>query len=132
MTLKPCVYGFKVKETKELNIGSIIFLQTTEDDTSGLSQEDRQFLKIMDSGFEKASDGNLSAPLSFRKDRPKLPNNYHQARHRAENLVKSLKRYPVKLKHFTEFMNKIFSNNHAEEAPSDKQGEVWYLPMFGV
>jgi len=130
--LKPCEYGFKVKETKELNIGSNIFLQTTEDDTPGLSQEDRQFLKIMDSGFEKASDGNLNAPLPFRKDRPKLPNNYHQARHRAENLAKSLKRDPVKLKHFTEFMNKIFSSNHAEEAPPVKQGEVWYLPIFGV
>ena len=97
-------------------------MQTTEDDTPGLSQEDRQFLKIKDSVFEKALDRNLSVLLPFRKDHPKLPNNYHQARYRAENLPKSLKRDSVKLKHFTEFMNRIFSNNHAEEAPPVKQG----------
>ncbi|CAC5372300.1 unnamed protein product [Mytilus coruscus] len=83
--LKPCEYGFRVKD-KEPDIGSTVFKQTREDDTLGLSQEDKEFLIVMNKEFHKSKNGRLSAPLPFRRDRPKLQNNYHQARHRAENL----------------------------------------------
>ena len=35
--------------------------------------------------------------------------------------------------HFLEFMEKLFKNEHSEEAPPLQDGqEVWYLPSFGV
>ncbi|CAC5372170.1 unnamed protein product [Mytilus coruscus] len=83
--LKPCEYGFRVKD-KEPDIGSTVFQQTREDDTLGLSQEDKEFLIVMNKEFHTSENGRLSAPLPFRRDRPKLQNNYHQARQRAENL----------------------------------------------
>ncbi|CAC5372342.1 unnamed protein product [Mytilus coruscus] len=84
--LKPCEYGFRVKD-KEPDIGSTVFQQTREDDTLGLSQEDKEFLIVMNKEFHTSENGRLSAPLPFRRDRPKLQNNYHQARQRAENLT---------------------------------------------
>ncbi|CAG2230743.1 unnamed protein product [Mytilus edulis] len=130
--LKPCEYGFRVKD-KEPDIGSTVFKQTREDDTLGLSQEDKEFLIVMDKEFHTSENGRLSAPLPFRRDRPKLQNNYHQARQRAENLSRSFKRDSTKQQHFVEFMKKIFVNNHAEAVtPARKGEEVWYLPIFGV
>ena len=39
----------------------------------------------------------------------------------------------VKRRPFTEFMERIFQNGHAEVAPPLKDGEeCWYLPVFGV
>ncbi|XP_063406647.1 uncharacterized protein LOC134690610 [Mytilus trossulus] len=130
--LKPCEYGFRVKDN-EPDIGSTVFKQTREDDTLGLSQEDKEFLIVMDKEFHTSENGRLSAPLPFRRDRPKLQNNYHQARQRAENLSRSFKRDSTKQQHFVEFMKKIFVNNHAEAVtPARKGEEVWYLPIFGV
>ncbi|XP_052216073.1 uncharacterized protein LOC127834351 isoform X2 [Dreissena polymorpha] len=98
-----------------------------------MSQEDKQFVKIMDNSMKKMSNGHLSAPLLFKEQRPRLPSNFGQAKHRTETLVKQLKNNHAKSEQFVEFMGKMFKNNHAELAPSDAQGdEVWYLPVFGV
>lgn len=48
-------------------------------------------------------------------------------------LTDSLRKNPTKKQHFTEFMEKIFSEGHAEPAPGlAKDQECWYLPLFGV
>ncbi|VDI49538.1 Hypothetical predicted protein [Mytilus galloprovincialis] len=135
ITLKPCEYNFKVKDTKleQKSEYSDIFEQTVEDNEVGLSREDKEFITIMENGVRKESNGNFSAPLPFRKDGTTLSNNYEQARKRAENLGRSLKRDPKKLEDFLQFMENILKNNHAELAPPIKDGEeVWYLPIFGV
>ncbi|VDI39506.1 Hypothetical predicted protein [Mytilus galloprovincialis] len=108
-------------------------ITTVEDNEVGLSREDKEFITIMENGVRKESNGNFSAPLPFRKDGTTLSNNYEQARKRAENLGRSLKRDPKKLEDFLQFMENILKNNHAELAPPIKDGEeVWYLPIFGV
>jgi hypothetical protein len=62
-----------------------------------------------------------------------LPNNKVLADRRAKILDASLKKNPVKKKHFVDFMSKIFKNGHAEEAPALRPNEeCWYLPIFGV
>ncbi|CAG2194832.1 unnamed protein product [Mytilus edulis] len=96
ITLKPCEYNFKVKDTKleQKSEYSDIFEQTVEDNEVGLSREDKEFITIMENGVRKESNGNFSAPLPFRKDGTTLSNNYEQARKRAENLGRSLKRDP--------------------------------------
>ncbi|XP_071177980.1 uncharacterized protein [Mytilus edulis] len=123
--LKPCEYGFRVKD-KEPDIGSTVFKQTREDDTLRLSQEDKEFLIVMDNEFHTSENGRLSAPLPFRRDRLKLQNNYHQARQRAENLSRSFKRDPTKQQHFVEFMKNIFVNNHAETATPAREAVANY------
>lgn len=123
---KPCPNGFELKDRHiQTGIGKDIFQRTADDDELGLLIEDREFFRTMEDEFTKSPNGNWSAPLPFHKDRPRLPNNYQQARQRAENLVKGLKRNPTKQEHF--------DNKHAEEAPPMEEGEErWYLPIFGV
>jgi hypothetical protein len=52
---------------------------------------------------------------------------------RAKSLEASLKRDPLKLKHFLTFMEGILRNRHAELAPQLAQDEeCWFFPIFGV
>ena len=52
----------------------------------GMSIDDFEFMEIMDNGFGKDNDGRWTAPLPFRSNRPKLPNNKEQAMKRARSL----------------------------------------------
>ena len=126
--LKPCTNNFVLKHKP-----CDIFERTKDDEEIGLSREDHQFLDIMDKGFSRSEEGKWTAPLPFRNDRPKLPNNFQQAQKRAKNLAESLKRDPIKREHFVDFMGRILENNHAEIAePLPHEKERWYLPIFGV
>ena len=110
-----------------------IFNRTEDDDRIGTSVEDRDFLQIMDGDFRRTEDGSWVAPLPFRQNRPRLPNNKAQALKRAKALSSSLRRDPLKKQHFITFMEGIISDGHAELAPPLKDGEeCWYLPIFGV
>ena len=90
--LEPCHSNFKISENH-------IFTKTREDDTPGLSVEDKQFLNLMDSQMYKGSDGCWTAPLPFRQDRQRLPNNRPQALRRAHMLDANLRRNPEKMNH---------------------------------
>ena len=95
--LSPCPNNFVLKDKHaKTNVGDDVFQRTENDDEPGLSQEDKEFMTLMSRGFTKTSRGNWSAPLPFRKDRPRLPSNYVQDRQRAENLGGSLQRDPTK------------------------------------
>ena len=110
-----------------------IFNRTEDDDRIGTSVEDRDFLQIMDGDYRRTEDGSWVAPLPFRQNRPRLPNNKAQALKRAKALSSSLRRDPLKKQHFIPFMEGIISDGHAELAPPLKDGEeCWYLPIFGV
>ncbi|XP_062610110.1 uncharacterized protein LOC134271902 [Saccostrea cucullata] len=123
--LEPCESKLSLKEDP--------FLRTSQDEKLGLSIEDKAFLQIMDSGFKKDTDGHWTAPLPFREDRPRLPDNRDHALRRAKTLDLGLLRNPLKREHVQEFMRKIFDRGHAELAPHLPAGnERWYLPMFGV
>ena len=81
----------------------------------------------------KGSDGCWSAPLPFRQDRQRLPNNRPQALRRAHMLDANLRRNPEKMNHALDFMRRIIDNGHAEQAPElDSNTECWYLPLFAV
>lgn len=133
---QPCENEFTLKEIpfqREDGLGYSSFERTPDDDKPGLSFEDRQFLRIMDKNFKKSAEGNWVAPLPFRRERPRLPNNRSQAERRARNLDHSLKKNPVKKEHFVEFMKKVLDSGSAEVAPPLAKGEeFWYLPVFGV
>lgn len=59
----------------------------------------------------------MVAPLPFRDDRPRLPNNRGQALRRVKTLNLSLLRNRMKREHVQEFM-RILECVHAEPAPS--------------
>ncbi|MES9882937.1 MAG: hypothetical protein ABW185_18875 [Sedimenticola sp.] len=115
------------------HIGASLFEKTRHDDKPGMSVDDNEFIEIMDREFHKNEAGNWEAPLPFRADRPRLPNNRQQAVKRAKTLDYSLKKYPNKKEHFLSFMQGVFDAKHAELAPPlGADEECWYLPIFGV
>ncbi|XP_063404237.1 uncharacterized protein LOC134687709 [Mytilus trossulus] len=123
--LKPC--------QSDLQVGTNIFRTTDNDEKIGASIEDDTFLKIMNSGFVKNSDGCWVAPLPFREHRPILENNKQVALKRAKSFDYSLKINSTKREHVIQFMQKIIENGHAEIAPPLAiSSECWYLPMFGI
>ncbi|VDI78659.1 Hypothetical predicted protein [Mytilus galloprovincialis] len=140
---KPCPNNFEIKENLSADSfdtncyisesESEIFARTNDDDTIGMSIEDKEFLQIMDQTVSKDAQGDWEAPLPFRSPKPKLPNNRLQVLRRAKSLDFTLRKNDVKREHFLAFMKKIFDNNHAEIAPALSDGEEsWYLPIFGV
>ena len=140
--LKPCESSIHVKErfTGEHftqpardDLGQQLFSHTVEDNKLALSVEDETFLHIMDQGFTKDDSNSWVAPLPFRSPRRHLPNNREQALHRLLSLRRTLKKKPEMKDHYVDFMEKIFSNGHAEPAPPlEPNKECWYLPSFGV
>nr|XP_055025104.1 uncharacterized protein LOC129414995 [Misgurnus anguillicaudatus] len=87
----------------------------------------------MELGFYKDKDNSWTAPLPFKTPRRHQPNNKVQALNRFRSLQRSFNRKPELKEHFFAFMQKIFQNGHAEEAPLlEPEEECWYLPIFGV
>ena len=118
---------------KEENLGQTVFCQTKNDNQLAPSIEDTTSLKIMEEEFSKDSSNSWVAPLPFRSPRRTLPNHREYASSRFRTLQRILEKKPEMKTHFVEFMQKILDNNHAELAPTLKEGkECWYLPTFGV
>jgi len=132
--LSPCTNSFLCEEEyNPISQECEIFKKTKDDDKPGLSVEDREFISLMNENFVCGPSGNWTAPLPFKSDRPRLPNNKIVAERRAKLLDVSLRKNPAKQQHFVEFMSKILENGHAEVAPDLKPNEeCWYLPIFGV
>ncbi len=83
----------------------------------------------MDTNVYRNDANSWVAPLPFREPRQRLPNNKEQVVNRFTCLQRTLKRKPE----YVAFMEKIFSNGHAEVAPPlREEDECWYLPTFGV
>lgn len=82
----------------------------------------------MELGFYKDKDNSWTAPLPFKTQRRCLPNNKVQALNRFRSLQHSFNRKPELKEHFFAFMQIIFQNEHAEEAPPLKpEEECLYL-----
>ena len=96
------------------------------------SQEDLQFLKIMEEGIKRAEIGHYDMPLPF-KERLLLPDNHSTALTRLEHLNRrSLKAVKYK-EDYIKFVNKILSRGDAKEAPAvDREDVKWYIPHHGV
>lgn len=66
------------------------FTRSADDNVPSISLEDREFIKVMDSSYHKNSDSKWTAPLPFRFERVRLPNNRPLDLKRAKLLNKSL------------------------------------------
>ena len=131
--LESCPNDIEIKEkmvpfagsqrTTSLNIGQDVFAKTPDDEKISLSRDDIDFLAIMEDGFVRDENGNWIVPLPFRKDRPRLENNLRQALQRARHLKRSLLKDTVEAHQFTDFMQKMLDNDHAEKAPNLRDDE---------
>ncbi|XP_073435740.1 uncharacterized protein [Dendrobates tinctorius] len=114
-------------------LGCTVFHRTKEDNKIAPSIEDKAFLKIMEHEFLQDETGSWVAPLPFKTQRRRLPDNKSQALKRFTSLRHNFQRRPDMKEHFLLFMKNIFERGHAEVAPPLKEKEeCWYLPIFGV
>ena len=104
-----------------------------EDDTQEkVSQEDRQFLKILSSSINQREDGHLEMALPF-KERPRLSSNYTMAQSRLDSLKRRFARDSTFKSQYVEYMEGIISRGEAEVAPlPGKEDENWLIPHHGV
>ncbi len=128
----PRIYKGAYTRKKENHLGCSVFQCTRDGNKPALSVEDHLFMEIMDKEFFRDSDNSWVGPLPFRYPRPSLPNNREHVVTRLYSLRRTLLKRPEMKQQFTDFMQRLFENDHAEYAPplSDDQ-ECWYLPFFG-
>ena len=112
-----------------------VFLCKPDDDSPGLSADDRAFLDIVEAGISKTTSGHLQVPLPFRDDRP-LPSNKMAVYQRTKNTLNRLKRDPEKIDQCISSMEQSLSAGHVETIPQHEAapppGEAWWIPIFPV
>ena len=159
----PCPNHFQVKEryAEKGEIGDNLFQSTPGDNLVSMSQEDKRFLKIMETGTRKNQQGNWEMPLPFRSPTASMPNNRPLAVNRLNGLLRTLNRKPKMKEDYFQFMGKVFERGHAVPVPQYElltpndhsnrkeplkltesereqvagvrgEGRTWYLPHFGV
>ncbi|KAJ8047911.1 hypothetical protein HOLleu_00027 [Holothuria leucospilota] len=105
-----------------------VYVERIDDEARALSVEDRQFMKLMSDAACTNALGNLEFPLPFKIGKRALPNNFHQARSRLKNLVKTLRRKPDVMKDYLMLWTKLF-----QEAMLQKPVNTKHLQMrFGT
>ena len=128
-----------------------VYHTTPEDNDAALSQEDRQFLKIVEKGIHKNALGNWEIPLPLRNENMTMPIYRVQALNRLNGLLRTFKRKPGMQSDYLRFMSDVIDRGHAEIVLIEKSSEspipppvvtteskenapanVWYLPHFGV
>ena len=99
----------------------------------GMSQEDKQFLKILNSGIQKI-EGKYEVPLPFRHESITLPNNKLQATYRLQTMKKKMQQNDKFRKDYVSFMESLIAKGHAKKCSNETvtDGKLWYLPHHGV
>jgi len=105
--------------------------QHDQNDGKKVSQEDIQFLHILEKEIQKDDDGHYQMPLPFKKT-PTLPNNYSLAAKRLDHLKRKLSRNEEYFQEYSDFMKEIMKRGDAEEASNPNTGQEWYIPHHGV
>ncbi|KAJ8332755.1 hypothetical protein SKAU_G00416510, partial [Synaphobranchus kaupii] len=126
-----------VKELPPITLASVIkalemdFLDTNPREKN-ISQEDIQFLQLLNGKIQHNEEGHLEMPLPFR-ERPQLPDNKKLAIVRSKHLKRKLEKSPKYKEDYVKFMDDVFKDGDAEEVDvSPKEGNTWYIPHHGV
>ena len=103
-----------------------------------LSQNDIKFLEVIHSCIHTMENGHYEMPLPI-KEPPGwliLPNNRNAALKRLEQLKKRLGNDKVAHESYSNIMEKMILQGHAEEVPREllnkDDGQVWYVPHHAV
>ena len=122
------------------------FIEHKSKSKQGLSQEDRNFLRIAEQGIHRCEDGYYELPLPLRIEPIELPNNRNAALRRLHQLKRRFKSRKGQKYYsdYMEFMKKLLDSGYAEGVPEIPELErersdqtrmkinVWYTPHHGV
>ena len=126
-----------VKELPPLTPANVIrALEADFKDTNpgekSISQDDIQFMQLLNERIKQNADGHLEMPLPF-KTRPQLPENKHLALVRLKQLKRKFEKHPRFKNDYVKFMDNVFKDGDAERAENQpRAGSVWYIPHQGV
>ena len=105
---------------------------TDVEDEILVSQEDIQFIRILENEIRHKDDRHYEMPLPF-KSRPCLPNNRKLAEIRLAHLRKKLASNKEFKQHYVAFVEEMLKRGDAELVRDPGvDGENWYLPHHGV
>jgi len=98
-----------------------------------ISQDDLQFLQILDHNIMMNAKGHLEMPLPF-KSRPSIMlDNRKLATKRLLQLKGRFDRNSMYAEQYIQCVEQMLTEGHAEPAyQTAKQGEVYYIPHHGV
>ena len=114
------------------NVLSLLERDFSDDKGAKISQEDLQFLRMVESSITQLEDGHLQMPLPFRS-RPCLPVNKAQSSLRLCHLKPKLERDKMYRDDFVNFVQDVIKYGDADEAQADvKEGSVWYIPHHSI
>ena len=126
-----------VKELPPITPASVIkalerdFLDTNPREKT-ISQDDIQFLHLLNGKILYNEEGHLEMPLAFR-ERPQVPNNKQLATVRLKHLKRKMEKCPKYKEDYIKFMDNVFRDGDAEEtSATPKESNTWYIPHHGV
>lgn len=126
----------QVRETIQLDYSKLHYTRSIPGTEKSESVEDKRFCNTVTANIHKNEKGNWELPLPFKTDNVTLPNNRDQCLKRLLRIKRKLLKNSGSLKHYTDFMQKIFDKNHASPVPPEElktsAGKVWYLPHFDI
>ena len=126
----------QVREMMQLDYSELHYTRSIPGTEKSESVEDKRFCNTLTANIHKNEKGNWEMPLPFKTDNVTLPNNRDQCLKRLLGIKRKLLKNSKTLKHYTEFMQKIFDKNHASPVPLEElktsAGKVWYLPHFDI
>ena len=96
------------------------------------SQEDIEFVKLLETTIAKNEDGHLIMPLPFKK-RPDMPNNRRLAEVRLKHLQRKMERDERYKEQYQAFMTEMIKKGYAERVQEETPpGSTNYIPHHGV
>ena len=126
----------QVREMMQLDYSELHYTRSIPGTDKSESVEDKRFCNTLTANIHKNEKGNWEMPLPFKTDNVTLPNNRDLCLKRLLGIKRKLLKNGKTLKHYTEFMQKIFDKNHASPVPPEElktsAGKVWYLPHFDI
>ena len=126
-----------VKELPLLTPAAVIrVLESDFKDTkpreNSISQDDIQFLQLLNGRISQNAEGHLEMPLPF-KSHPQLPENKQLALVRMKHLKRRLEKNPKFKEDYVKFMQGVFRDGDAERVVDQpKAGNMWFIPHQGV
>ncbi|XP_077978095.1 uncharacterized protein LOC144433628 [Glandiceps talaboti] len=98
-----------------------------------ISQEDLQFLNILETSIHQTESGHYSMPLPFKSGKPTLPKNKRTAVLRLNHLRRKFATKPKYYADYKKFMDDVIEKGDVEEVEGQgEEGRVWYIPHHGV
>ena len=126
----------QVRGMMQLDYSELHYTRSIPGTEKSESVEDKRFCNTLTANIHKNENGNWEMPLPFKTDNVTLPHNRDQCLKRLLGIKRKLLKNSKTLKHYTEFMQKIFDKNHASPVPPEElktsAGKVWYLPHFDI